>query len=456
MSINKIVSTLLDSQEVPYSLVRNPNSGIHQNEWFSRSISLQNLACISMLQDDKGTIMAVYPASHQLNLAKLNSVLDRDLNFLDVIELSKLLDVCDYNSWLHICDESNIQVIVDETLSNQNFIYFEALNPKEFIKIKADDIQLFSEDILIGSIFSDQRPELNRQPIIVNGAPSLDISERIYNLEQLPTLPELAHKILALRANPDATVDELAEIVALDPVLAAQVIRYANSALFGMNGAVKTLYDAIFRVLGFDTVMHLALGMAVGKSFKLPDKGPLGLTCYWQDSTYSAALCQKLAECMQKYDRPKPGTAYLAGLLHNIGILVLGHEFRTEFFWLNKLSASKPDVPIHTLIRQMLGVDHAQLGAWLMNAWGMPDEITIAVAQHLNETYQGDHEAFPQLVLLSDCLLKSQGISNTGNEEVSQHILTKLGLQEEQVFLIFDEVMQSAATLDAMILAMAA
>ena len=176
-----------------------------------------------------------------------------------------------------------------------------------------------------------------------------DIRRRIEQIYELPPMPAVARRVLQLRNNPGASVAELAAIVELDPSLAAQVVRYAVSPFYAYRGKIGSIHDAITRVLGFDMVMNMALGLATGKSFRNPCDGPLGLHAFWQHAVYSATLVQALAKRMLPNARPQPGMAYLAGLLHNFGFLLLGHLFLPEFKLLNKLVIAHPESPADVL-----------------------------------------------------------------------------------------------------------
>lgn len=240
------------------------------------------------------------------------------------------------------------------------------------------------------------------------------IEKRIEQVYELPPMPELARRILLLQSDPNAGALQLANIVQLDPSLAAQVIRYASSPFYGYRGRISNIQDAISRVLGYDLVLNLALGLAAARSFRIPDEGPLGLSRFWEHAILSAVLTQKIGACMPAARRPQPGFSYLCGLLHDFGVLLLGHLFLPEFCLLNKFAAANPDKTLTELegrllgmggARDLLAMGHARIGAWLMEAWNMPDAISITLLEHHNPDYRGEHEVSVHLVQLSDLLL---------------------------------------------------
>jgi len=282
-----------------------------------------------------------------------------------------------------------------------------------------------------------------------SGLPRLDIRQRIADIDDLPSLPEMATQILKLRDDADATVEQLVGIVQLDPAMAALVIRYANSPLYGHNN-VDSLHDAIFRVLGFETVLFLALGSTLAQTFRLPDKGPLGMQRFWRNAVFSAALVQKLANLHGRRWNMKPGSAYLCALLHNMGYLVLATLFHSEYFWLNKVLDTRPDSPVIEIESQLLGITHAELGVVLADIWRLPAEVCVVIGEHHNLAYQGEYANTVKLVQITDQLLRSHQMSDADSDEISPLLCEQLALDDSEVYLALDDVLESSNTLDSM------
>jgi len=299
---------------------------------------------------------------------------------------------------------------------------------------------------------TDPALNLNQNDSPENTGPLIDIKSRIAGLKRLPPMPEMAQRILKLSNNPNAAVKDLVTVVEIDPSLTAQVLRYASSPFFGYRGKVDSIHVAVSRVLGYTMVMNMALGVATAKSFKMPKNIPLGLDAFWRHAVYSAALVQALSNALPKESRPPAGLAYLAGLLHNFGHLLVGHLFRQEFLLLNKFITNNPDKSVVEIELEVLGVDHGRIGAWLMKAWRLPEEVIVATREHHNEHYYGDHAVYAQLVLLSDRLLKKHGIGEASSEEMPEFALEGLGLGEYQAKMIAKRVLDESVGLDSMVM----
>ncbi len=284
----------------------------------------------------------------------------------------------------------------------------------------------------------------------------VNIKQRIERITELPPMPEMATKIFHLNANPYARAEDLAALVELDPSLAAQIIRYAKSPFFGYRGSITSIQDAIARVLGYDMVMNIALGLAAASAFKNPKDGPLGLHAFWKHAIYSATLTQLIGKLMPKDRRPEAGLTYLSGLLHNFGFLLLGHLFKNEFLQLNQAILNDPEKSVVEHEIDLLGVQHTEIGAWLMQAWNMPAEIITCIREHHNEDYSDNHDTYANLVLLTDRLLKSHGIGDAPGTECPASLLQKLGLEEAQLNDCLESFLENEAELEAMASTLAA
>ncbi len=408
-----------------------------------------------LLKDDQGFVVAVFPENNQLDLSALKAALHRDaLRFLSTEDLDAL---CSYFQKQPANPGSNgFKFVFDEALAEHEHIGVNLDQEAGFLQLPALNSQNLSRHALFGSQISSiqhQRPPADKPG---GSAPKLDIREQLNNIHSLPVMPDMALRIMELRNNPDANIDQLVEVVSLDAALSAQVMRYSNSALFGQRGKVKTLNDAIFRVLGYENVLHMALGAAMAKAFKLPENGPLSSDTYWQNATYSASLVQRLSRELDKSLGVKPGLAYLCGLLHNIGYLVLGTLFPSEYFWFNKVLSAKKDSPVIEIEQRLLGITHTELGKQLMQFWHMPEEIISVIAHHHQVEYEGNNDHYVKLVILADQILKSHNKSDADTDEVSETLCKQLGFSDETVYEAMDEILQCGEELDGMVRSMTA
>ncbi len=446
MLLSSIIQTVLSNQDVPYQLVdavnpKNMNQ-IH--------------ASTSFLKDTSGIVMAIYNNEHQFDLLTLKTLIERpELRFMSVKELDKTLSALkntktkpfNKTALINVQHNNGIQLIIDEPMSTQSKILLVTDNPLERIQVDIWDMQLMIENALIGGIFSHKNKSTPSSATNINK----NLLEQLKSIEHLPVMPSVAANLLELQANPEGTVDDMVRIISNDPVLTAQILRYANSALFGFNGQINNLQDAIFRVLGYETVLYMSFGAALGRAFTLPQNGRLSMNTFWKEATYRAALCQQLALRMPAHFRPPTSIAYITGLLHNIGIVIMGNIFQTEFDWLNKLLTSRPEQSLITTEQNLFGCSHSTIGHHLMEYWNMPEEITIVVGEHHTAKYSGKQATYVWLTQLAGQALSAHGLSDSDDKTVSAELCRQLELSETDVEKALTAVMEENSALDAMV-----
>ena len=284
--------------------------------------------------------------------------------------------------------------------------------------------------------------------------PPADMRQSVSQIKQLPPLSATAKLVLQLASDPFADARKLSEIIELDPLLTTQVIRWANSALYGYKGKINSVKDAISIVLGFDFVLNFTLGLATLTPLKAPTKGIIGTRSLWIQSLASTRLMSAIAQKMPVVSRPEPQTLFLAGLIHNVGFLLLGHEFDKEYSYLNKLIDANPKQTINTIENFTFGCDHAQLGAWLMQSWSMPKSIVDIVYHHHNPHYRGDNYHLNLLVFLNDYLLSTIGIGDAANQECPDIVFEQLKVKktdcEQQLDSLIQEIESIKSSVDAL------
>lgn len=273
------------------------------------------------------------------------------------------------------------------------------------------------------------------------------IHKRLEETLEIPVLSTTAKKVLRLRTDPMAGVDELTAIVETDPPLAAQVMSWAVSPYYAAPGKIRSVEDAIVRVLGFDLVINLALGLSLGKSLTLPKDQPLHRTPYWQQAIYTAALIEGLARAMPANNKPENGLAYLAGLLHNLGFVLLAHTFPAYF----SLVCRSLEVNLHlshsVVEHHLLGTTREQMGAWLMQCWHIPDELVYALRYQDDPNYQGAHAHYPNLNCLAQRLLAQQGIGYTHDNHIPNDLFQRLGLPRDSAQQALQRVLDAEQAL---------
>ncbi len=215
--------------------------------------------------------------------------------------------------------------------------------------------------------------------------------KRLEGLHHIPTIPAVLAPLLRYLEQPLEQLDvhKVTEMIAQDKSLAAQCLQMANSPLFGRWQKVDSLRGAIVG-LGFQRVSDIA--MSCGVLNMVPRDSGIDPTSFWEHSLGCALVCRHFA---RKISYPDPGKAYLAGLLHDIGIIVnlwvLPKEFQAAFEF-----ARTEGVPLHEAEQAVLGFTHCESGRLLAERWEIAPDLTEVVARTTLPTLHGITRSWSQ------------------------------------------------------------
>ncbi|WP_404367798.1 aminoacyl-tRNA deacylase and HDOD domain-containing protein [Marinobacter sp.] len=414
-----------------------------------------------LLEDGLGQIQAICRKDDLLDLAALNKDLGRDLALVSRKQQARIRERLGLRRELPpIPSLTGWPTLVDSAVDRLGRVtlLFVDQNARleltgEHFRQLTDNARRLSFAVSVASVSVNlSQPEKDREQLhsALKRFTSLRIQQRLDDTLELPPLPETAQRIIHLRVNPNAVMGDLVDVVESDPSLAAQVVSWASSSFYAAAGQVRSVHDAVSRVLGFDLVMNLAMGLALGRALKQPTDQPEGYLGYWQQAIWQAQSAGVLASMMPRAERPAFGLAYLAGLLHNFGYLVLAQVFPPHFKLACRCWEVNPHLDTSVIEHYLLGVTREQIGAQLMSNWGMPDEINVAIRHQKNPDYQGEFEVYPRILWLGRQLLIARGVPLGAAEEVPDSIYQALGLDRAKVDEQFDELVSNRQAIMAM------
>lgn len=402
-----------------------------------------------LLIGPEGVVLAVYGFGAQLDQKAVEGVAGRQLQPLTPEQATKVFSDCDQGFIPPIGAAYGVPVLVDTEVARPGRAVFCSGINGTLISMDRQHLAQALAGAKHGRITVPKRNAERRVPLTIE-----EVANQLQKLYRLPPMPALALRILNLTSNTDANARELSDLIELDPSLAAQVMRYARSALFNYPGQINSVHEAVTRVLGFDRVAHIALGIVSVKAFDVPRSGWLGVDNFWRHSLYCAFLCQSIAAA-RGGDR---ALAYLCGLLHNFGLLLIGHLFPQEYQKLCELRESEPEASMSELeqqvfggaSRELLSIGHGAIGGILHRLWQLPDPVVRAAGMHQRSDYQGDHEDYVLTVQLANGLLKARDIGDEHNPDDLAGLLDRLGLPYTATEDLNQEIDRVAADLDAL------
>lgn len=415
-----------------------------------------------ILQDKHGRVQVLIPADCMLDLNAVNRQLDRQLSAIGGADLRSFFDKHELESVPALPKLAGLPSLVDRRLLEPEELLLDSGMSNQLLALKQAAFQQTLSDANICDIavpLADLEPDLARQGSggddesqigkAVTTFTNLRIKQRLEETLELPPLPETAQRIIKLRVDPNADISDLANIVETDPSLAAQVVSWAASPYYSAPGKIKSIHDAIVRVLGFDMVLNLALGLALGRTLNMPKDGPQGVTPYWKKAVYTAATVEALITAIPREHRPSFGMAYLAGLLNNFGYLILAEVFPPHFSAICRYVEANPHVHHRAIERHLIEITREQLASWLMDLWNMPAEVTVALRYQNDPDYAGEHNEYAKLVHMAQLLLRQQGIGSGPIQAVPPHLYSYLQLDSEQVAAAIGGIMASSEELNS-------
>ena len=258
-----------------------------------------------------------------------------------------------------------------------------------------------------------------------------DIPDKILQkVSAFPSMPKAGIKLRALLSEKDVSIDEIERILRHDPGLAANVLRLANSAFFGMPAKVTTLKHAVI-LLGVKRFSKIAVGACMYKTMDTAVEG-YGLSPgeLWLHSIAVSTTAEALAKNRKLAET---NDFFTPALLHDLGKLVLGKFVKAEQPKIDSLVAK--GVPFVIAEKEVLKTDHAEIGALILSKWSFPDDLINAVRWHHYPEGLENSNLHPEIVYLANLLCHSNGDSESVEEQLNMpysSVLDRLRIESEQ------------------------
>lgn len=252
-------------------------------------------------------------------------------------------------------------------------------------------------------------------------------------IHRLPSLPTVVMELMASIDQDDVDIDTLALKIAQDQALTAKTLRLANSSFYGRAQAVNTITEAI-AILGFRTVRSVVTTAGLMQAIKHSGAQGPDLQPFWRHAIAVAVCARELAPHLHV----SPDHAYTAGLLHDIGRLVLATQFFAHYSNVLAYRAAQGCGLIEAE-RRVLGVDHAAIGKTLAEYWKFPVHLQLAVGlHHASEVPVAEHLTI--VVMAADAIAHALDLSQAHDDAVPAmlpQLWSRLGVADAVLLQIF-------------------
>ncbi len=276
---------------------------------------------------------------------------------------------------------------------------------------------------------------------------SRKIADKLKNAENIPPLPEVVHEILSITSKEDFSIKELKKAIEKDPLLVAKILKVANSFMYNPYGREITSIDRAIMQLGTKNLVPVVIGLSIAGMSDLAGKR-FNKEIFWKHSYTCGHIAKRLAK---RFNLPE-AEAFTAGILHDIGKLILYIFFPEDYERALKLSEEK-NLPSTEAEKLVFEIDHTEVGKLVLQQWKLPNLI-IDVVTHHHEPSKARNKELAALVNISNILTRITGMYYNRDtlgvvltDSEGWRILTKGAAEEEVeelVFSVFDDAEDAA------------
>ncbi len=263
----------------------------------------------------------------------------------------------------------------------------------------------------------------------------LEINKILENAPEAVPLPTTATAILQKSSHPDTSALEIAELLKSDQALSARVLKVANSAFYGLPRQIASIDNAVV-LLGQKTIRNLVLAATIGGI------GAQGVAGYGIPRgglfDHAIVVAQSAQALSSQTNKAVPAEAYTAGLLHDIGKVVLGEHVENRVGAIIEIAETE-GCSFADAERRILGLNHAEVGAVLAEKWGLPDFLIGAIRSHHAGLDQNESDETGTLT--ATCIIANEvargigsgvGANETPDPELSGAVLEILGIKQNE------------------------
>lgn len=253
------------------------------------------------------------------------------------------------------------------------------------------------------------------------------LQQLVARLETLPSMPDLYRQVHQELASEDASLHRVGAIIEQDPAMSGKILQMVNSAFFATARKVSQPTEAV-TMLGLETIGNLVLTAGIFNQVDPKIYREFQLERLWLHTIHTSEIARRIASREHRPDLHQDSAA-TAGLLHDIGVLVLAGEKPTLYREVISI-AQKEDLTLAQAEHRLLGTTHTEIGAYLLGLWGLPNEVILAIVHHVACNEEAEEEPTLACVLhVADILEQELSTPATPTRilELDRYALQRLG-----------------------------
>lgn len=256
----------------------------------------------------------------------------------------------------------------------------------------------------------------------------------------LPTLPAVISRVTKLMQNPKVSASEVSQAISSDPALASKILKVVNSAFYGFPSRIKTITHAIV-ILGFNAVRATALSASVFSTFSQSDQtSSFDRQAFWKHSIGVGSAAKILAKKLKMKETEE---VFLAGLMHDIGKVILDQYLHDQFEEILKLTKSRNCLIMDAEKEVLGGISHAEIGGFLAKKWNLNDEFIDIIENHHYPSSASSFFKVTSIVHVANILIRALDVGNSGDnsiQKVNAAAWDLLKINTDNLPVIFKEI----------------
>jgi len=203
------------------------------------------------------------------------------------------------------------------------------------------------------------------------------ILDKLERVNKVVAMPAIAMQIIEQLDNPNFSVAQIAKMIEQDQSIVARILKVANSPFYGFQKKISTVELAII-VLGTNSIKEVLYGFSIKRVFNRIMTVGFDIEKFWEYSLYCGAASKVIA---RRLGYKLAGEAFIAGLMHDIGVLIIVQYFAPDFKKINQLLLTTSMTLIEAE-QKILHTNHTEIGAWIAQKWNLPERLTTAIMNH--------------------------------------------------------------------------